>query len=252
MAYEIEEIRSSQEIFYYLLKYRELKEENERNLYRQYVENENIQTLVKYQGETAESAIERYGDTVYLIPKEGNSYLGFTKTQLKTILCRSGATDRDYYLSQFVILTLLMEFYDGQGVSSKTRSFIRMGDLQNRVSERLQEGVAEYDEEAEEREGIAFSDMREAYEALRSDEEGKKTKTTKEGFLHNIAVFLQKQGLIEYVEKDETILTTKKLDQFMDFNVLNENNYARIEKIMRELGQRQVTAVDVEIVKERH
>ncbi len=235
MAYEIDEIRSSQEIFYYLLKYKELREDTEQVLYRQYVENENIQILVKYQGDAAESDIERYGDTVYLIPREGNPYLGYTKTQLKSILCRSGATDRDYYLSQFVILTLLMEFYDGQGVSSKTRDFIRLGDLQNRISERLREGAEEYDEEGEEREGIAFSDMLEAYESLRSDESGKKPKTTKEGLLHNIALFLQKQGLVEYMEKDEQIVTTKKLDQFMDYNVLNENNYSRVEKLLREL-----------------
>ena len=235
MAYEAEEIKCSQEIFYYLLKYRELKEDDERNLYRQYVENENVQTLVKNQGEAAESDIERYSDVIYLIPREGNSCLGFTKTQLKAVLCRSGATDRDYYLSQFVILTLLLEFYDGQGVSSKTRDFIRVGDLQNRISERLAEGTEEYSEEEEEREGIAFSDMLEAYESLKSDENGKKYKTTKEGFIHNILLFLQKQGLIEYVEKDETILTTKKLDQFMDFNVLNENNYSRVEKVLRTL-----------------
>ncbi len=238
MAYEIDEIRCSQEIFYHLLKYRELREDDERNLYRQYAENENIQTLVKNQGEAAESDVERYSDVIYLIPREGNSCLGYTKTQLKSILCRSGATDRDYYLSQFVILTLLMEFYDGQGASSKTRNFIRMGDLQNRVSERLSEGAQEYSEEDEEREGIAFSDMREAYEALKSDESGKKYKTTKEGFIHNIVVFLQKQGLIEYVEKDEIILTTKKLDQFMDFNVLNENNYSRVERLLRELDRK--------------
>lgn len=233
MAYEIDEIRSSQEIFYYLLKHRELKESDDRQLYRQYVENENVQALVKSAGEVSETRIERFGDSVYMIPAEGNSYLGFTKTQLKSILCRSGATDRDYYLSQFVVLTLLMEFYDGQGASSKTRDFIRMGDLQNRVSERLSEGVREFDEEDEDRAGIAFSDMLEAFEALRSDENGRRTKTTKEGFLYNIILFLQKQGLVDYVERDETILTTKKLDQFMDYDILNENNYVRVERILK-------------------
>ncbi len=237
MAYEADEIRCSQEIFYYLLKYRELKEDDEKNLYRQYVENENIQTLVKNQGEVAESNVERYSDAIYLMPKEGNNCLGYTKTQLKSVLCRSGATDKDYYLSQFVILTLLLEFYDGQGVSSKTRNFIRMGDLQNRVSERLAEGAEEFSDEDEEREGIAFHDMLEAYEALKSDENNKKYKTTKEGFIHGIVIFLQKQGLLEYVEKDETILTTKKLDQFMDFNILNESNYSRVEKILRGLDK---------------
>ena len=53
-------------------------------------------------------------------------------------------------------------------------------------------------------------------------------------FLHNILVFLQKQGLVEYVEQDEMIKTTRKLDSFMDWNLLNQNNYRRILKVLGE------------------
>ena len=65
-------------------------------------------------------------------------------------------------------------------------------------------------------------------------EKGSRAKTTKEGFLHNILVFLQKQGLVEYVEQDEMIKTTRKLDSFMDWNLLNQNNYRRILKVLGE------------------
>ena len=121
-----------------------------------------------------------------------------------------------------------MEFFDGQGSSSKTREYIRVGELQNCISGRLREGAQSMDEDEEEKSGIAFSDMLEAFEALRSDERGSRAKTTKEGFLHHILMFLQKQGLIEYVEQDEMIKTTKKLDNFMDWNLLNQNNYQRV------------------------
>lgn len=49
MAYEWEEIRTSQEIFYYLLEHHELREEDEQTLYRAYTEDEQIQNLVKSQ-----------------------------------------------------------------------------------------------------------------------------------------------------------------------------------------------------------
>ena len=231
MAYEIEEVRISQEIFYYLLENHELKEEAEQVLYRAYTEQETVQNLVKSQGEVAGSTIERYGNVIYLIPREENNFLGFSKAQLKSVLCKSNATDRDYYLSQFVILTLLVEFFDGQGSSSKTREYIRVGELQNCISERLKEG-AESTEEQQEEDGIAFSDILQAYEALRSDERGSRARTTKEGFLHQILIFLQKQGLIEYVEQDEMIKTTKKLDSFMDWNLLNQNNYQRVLRVL--------------------
>ena len=40
MGYEAEEIRQSQEIFYYLLEHHELQEEQEQLLYRAYAEQE--------------------------------------------------------------------------------------------------------------------------------------------------------------------------------------------------------------------
>ena len=215
MGYESEEIRQSQEIFYYLLEHHELQEEEEQALYRAYTEQESVQNLVKSQGEIAMCNIERYGNVIYLIPKEENNFLGFSKTQLKAVLCKSNGTDKDYYLSQFVILTLLVEFFDGQGSSSKSREYMRMGELQNCISQRLKEGVKNVSEEEEEQKGIAFSNMMEAYEALRSDEKSTRARTTKEGFLYHILMFLQKQGLIEYVEQDEMIKTTIKLSSFL-------------------------------------
>ncbi len=232
MAYELEEVRTSQEIFYYLLEHHELHEDEEMQLYRAYTEQEEIQNLVKSQGEIAESRIERYGNVIYLIPREENHFLGFSKAQLKAALCKSSGTDKDYYLSQFVVLTLLVEFFDGQGSSSKAREYMRVGDLQNCISNRLKEGAESMDEEQEEQSGIAFSNMLEAYEALRSDDKGSKARTTKEGFLHSILIFLQKQLLIEYVEADEMIKTTKKLDNFMDWNLLNQNNYQRVLRVL--------------------
>lgn len=230
MAYEFEDIKTSQEIFYYLLEHHELQGEIEDILYKAYAEREEVQNLVKSQGELASSTIERYGNVIYLIPKEENNFLGFSKPQLKAALCKSNATDKDYYLSQFAILTILVEFFDGQGSSSKTREYIRVGELQNCISQRLKEGVENAKDEEEE--GIAFQDILEAYEALRSDERGSRARTTKEGFLHQILTFLQKQGLVEYVEQDEMIMTTKKLDNFMDWNLLNQNNYQRIRRVL--------------------
>ena len=211
-----------------------MQEEEEQRLYRAYAEQEAVQNLVKSQGEIAMCNIERYGNVIYLIPKEENNFLGFSKPQLKAVLCKSKGTDKDYYLSQFVILTLLAEFFDGQGSSSKSREYMRVGELQNCISQRLKEGVQNVSEEEEEQKGIAFSNMMEAYEALRSDEKSTRARTTKEGFLYHILMFLQKQGLIEYVEQDEMIKTTRKLDSFMDWNLLNQNNYQRILKVLGE------------------
>ena len=52
--------------------------------------------------------------------------------------------------------------------------------------------------------------------------------------MHAILLFLENQGLIEYIQEDEMIKTTKKLDSLMDWNLLNQNNYQRIRKVLGE------------------
>lgn len=234
MSYQLEEVKLSQQIFYHLLTHRELSEHQDKALYYAYTSNEVVMNLVKSQGDIANCVIERYGSSIYLIPKEENECLGFSKRELKKALCKSSGTDKDYYLSQFVILTLLVEFYDGQGQSAKGRDFIRVGELQNIIADRLKEGATYYEEEVQQQVGIAYSNMLEAFEALRSDDKGSKQKTTKEGFLHGIFKFLQEEQLIEYIEADEMITTTKKLDQLMDFNLLNQNNFNRVLHVLKE------------------
>lgn len=233
MAYDLEEIEYSQRIFYYLIKNKELSENLDKELYREYSENENVANLVNNQAKYSSSTIGKYGSVIYMIPDVDNYVFGFSKNELKRSICHSKATDKDYYIAQFVILTLLTEFYDGQGSSSKAREFMRLGNLQNLIAEKLEEGSKREEEsESENRIGkFAYSNMLEAYNSLRS-EDGSTKRTTKEGFFHHIFRFLEGQGLIEYVKEDEMITTTEKLDNFMNWNLLNENNYDKLQRIM--------------------
>lgn len=238
MAYEAESVSYSQKIFYYLLCHGSLSDTDSgaADLYRAYVEREEITSLVKNQAEIAECRVERYGSTIYLMPDIDNKYLGFTKAGLKKEICKPGETDRDYYLAQFVILTLLVEFYDGQGSRSKSREFLKLGELQNTVSKRLRAGL-ELEEEREndradrrtaDENVLDYRSMSEAYEALKSVEAGSRSKFTKEGFVSIICSFLDRQGLIIFVPEDEMIKTTPKLDNIMEYKILGKDNYARI------------------------
>lgn len=232
MAYEMENIKTGQKIFYYLLCNSRLSDTKEPDLYKAYVENEDVMNLVKSQGEISDCMIERYGNTIYMMPKIDNPVLGYTKVELKREICKSGATDKDYYLSQFIILTLLAEYYDGQGSRCKSRDFIKSGELQNIVSERLRAAVRE--EEELERTGIDYQSISEAFESLRSDDKTSRKKTTKEGILNVIMDFLEEQELIIYIKEDEMIKTTKKLDDIMEMRLLSRSNY---ERVMQALGR---------------
>lgn len=232
MAYELNDIKLSQEIFYYLLEHKQLNENEDSKLYRSYVENGAVRLLTKSQAEIAKVAISQYGRTIYIIPEEDNNFLGYTKQELKQKLCKSGALERDYYLAQFVIIVLLLEFYDGQGKTSKVREYIKIGELQNKIENYLKSAANQYDEEEQNVNGLMFASMLEAYGALKSDEKLNRRKTTKEGFLYNILSFLETQGLVQYIEQDEMVRVTEKLDVFMDYNILNKENYRRVLSVM--------------------
>ena len=211
MSYEINNIKIANKIFYELLKMGEIKEDENEELYRAYSENEDIMNLVKTQGEECECDIEKYMGVIYLIPKEEN----------------------DYYLSQFVILTLWVQFYNSNGYSSLSKNFIKIGEFINILESKLKEGASRSKEE-EDNGGIAFSNILEKYQALKVTEKQSAAKTTKEGFIRGILDFLDKQGLIYYIKDDDMIKTTKKLDNFMDWNLLNRNNYYRVLKALGE------------------
>lgn len=227
--YNIDDIKLANNIFYYLVSNKEINEEDSPEYFRNYCESQEIMNLVKSQGEAFNVKVEKYGTTIYLIPNEDNNFLGFSKNELKKELCKSNATDKDYYLSQFVILTLLVEFYSSQGRDSKSRDSLRGGEFLNIISDRLKEAVEREDlEKIQADSGIAYENIYEKWEGLRSSDQKNRQKTTKEGFISNILKFLENQGLINYIEHDDIILTTSKLDNFMNFNILNKNNYERV------------------------
>ena len=236
MAYTIEEIEKSQEIFYYLLKYHELNANKDKDLYKAFTDSESVQVLVRSQGKIAECEINRYEDVIYLIPNEDNYFLGFSKTDLRQQLCKSNNTEQDYYLSLFAIMVLILNFYDGYGSDCKIRDYIKFGELQNSIGEYLKRGIARHPSEDEQNEfGLMFTAMSESYESLKSDEKISRRKTTKEGFLYAIIKFLQDQDLVIFIEQDEMIKTTKKFDHFMNWNLLDVNNYERVLSVMQEL-----------------
>lgn len=233
--YNPEQISTAMKIFYYLMQYGELTADKEKEMYRTYSESEEIMNLVKLQGEQCKCSIQKYSGVIYLIPDEDNDFLGYSKAELKKELCKSTANDKDYYLSQFVILTLLNEIYGSSGKSSKSRNFIKFGELLNIIAKRLETAVSnENVEEIEKNSGIAFTNITEKWDALKSDEKSSSYKTSKEGFMYAILSFLEAQNLINFIKDDDMIIPTPKLDNFMDWNILNRNNYERIQEAFGE------------------
>jgi hypothetical protein len=239
--YNSEQISAAIRIYYYLLQYGELSIEDDKELYRAYADSEEVMNLVRTYGSESDCSIERYNGVLYLIPGENNEFLGFSKADLKRRLCRSDANDKDYYLSQFMILTLLSTFYNSNGRSSKSRSFIKLGEFMNLVSEKLAlaetyQGI----EEIEKKSGLAVCNLLEKWNALKGSDVRTTSRTTKEGFITGIIRFMEEQGLFDYIEEDDMLKPTKKLDNFIDWNILNRSNYETILEAFQEIEERTI------------
>ena len=64
--------------------------------------------------------------------------------------------------------------------------------------------------------------------------EGLKGKDDERGIPLSYPEFSGETGLIDFVEGTEMIKTTKKLDSFMDWNLLNQNH--QFQRVLKELG----------------
>lgn len=235
MSYELESIRIVQELFYALLNNEYmLKEEEHRDLFREYTKSADIRTLLKQQAEVSNCKVMMYGDVLYLIPNIDNQLLGYTTAELKKELCYSGALNDDYYLSQFIILCMFLEFYDGSSSNVRVREFLKFHELESIVSKELENGVLNEKEKDLEDDEINFTILQERYEALLSKDDITRSRKTKEGFILKIIDFLEKQNLINYLREDEMIIPTEKLDQFMENNLLNKKNLDRVMKVLGE------------------
>lgn len=240
MSYTSDNITRAAGIFYYLLKNGQLSMEDDRAMYKEYCEDEDIMNLVKLQAEECDCSIQRYSGVIYMIPHEDNDFLGFSKSELKREMCRANANDKDYYLSQFIILVILSQFYGSSGKTSKSRSFMKFGDLLNAVGDTFKSAAEKENlDDIEKRSGIAFTNILERWDALKGSEKNTTSKTTKEGFATAVLNFLENQGLISFIKDDDMIFTKPKLDNFMDWDILNKNNYDRIQEAFREVTNEQ-------------
>ncbi len=235
MAFDWEEVRQSQEIFAALLEKQEIRERSSmKALFDTYMTSESVQELVKSQCEAVGCTAICYVDVIYLIPNQDNRWLRYSKADLKRRLCHSDASEIDYYLAQFAILCLLLEFYDEQGSEHKMREYIRSGDLLNSIGNRLEEGRSKYSEEEQEAYGIVFTRMCQRYESMKAGTLTSKSRATKTGFLSAILSFFEEQGLVALSDGGDFIRTTDKLDHFMDWNLLNTANFSRVLAVVKE------------------
>lgn len=233
MEYKTSAIHTSQEIISAILANSgALKRQLYPELFDTYVSDQKVQQLVNNQVEYLDSSLVFSRDVIYLIPNTENRFFGYSKNELQSKLCKGDSRSVDYYLAEFVILVLLLEFFSDKNYTKASRSYIKRVEFMESVKSHLLSGVKANEDRDPEDIEIDFEGMHNAYEALRN-EEGSSAKTTKEGFIDNILIFLENQGLVK--RDDDKIYRTEKLRVLVESHLINKERLDEVRTILEDI-----------------
>jgi len=224
-------LEKAMRIYYFLLKDGELTIDKNKELYLDYSDSE-VRNLLEIMAKESDVTIEKYNQVVYLIPNEDNDVIGIKDMELQKVISYD-ARKIDFYLSQYIITILITVFYSGRGNFVKSRDFIRLGELEEIVTERLNFANGKKNIEREQEEArFNITAMFEHWSALQIDEAGRRK--TKYGYIRSVCSFLAKHDLLIYDALEEDIRPTNKMTHLMTYHFLQLDRLEMIEKLLNE------------------
>jgi hypothetical protein len=228
----MEHIKSAVKIFKVLLEQGEISKREQAFLYSEYLEAE-VQEVLSVFEEEFEFRLLNFSDTVYLAPAMNSHILGIQPGELRRRYFGSNATNKDVYLSFYIMMYIFYEFYSGKNKDPKKTDFIQVSHLINRLDERF-ERLAKLEKEeldkAEEEYGVNLATCIDIWMNLLVDHETKRR--TKNKIIETVVDILEEQKLAYMVENQ--IRTTKKLDILMRQYYLNAD---RVKLISEAFGR---------------
>jgi hypothetical protein len=226
--YSIEDIKKSIRIYNFLQQNGELTLNDDKEIYTSY-SDENVKEILKAIGEEAKVYIRKYDDTIYLIPEVENEFLGYKRAELKKeIFGRTDTRNIDYYLAMYIIILLITEFYGGKGSKVRTRDFIEIGDIDEKITDKLETFINHDNEASKFSAGIAIIDISKHWFTLINEDEAKSVRTRR-WYIYQVCSFLKKEKMIN-IQDDTIIIPTNKLNRlvanyFLNFERLDEINH---------------------------
>lgn len=233
--YILEDIRKAMRLYNYLLSQGELTVKDDKELFT-YFSDAKVREIIEAIEEESRVSIKKYDDTIYLIPDVDNEFLGYKRWELKKeIFPRGDMKNIDLFLAMYIILQLTSEFYSGKGNNVKIRDLIQLGELDEKITERLEMFLSSEDKKADEETGLVITDISKYWFTLINEDDATATRTRR-WYIAQVMNFLKRENLIS-IQDETVIIPTSK------FNRLAANyflNYERLEDINRILSQRSI------------
>jgi hypothetical protein len=231
--YILEEIRKAMRLYNYLLEHGELTVKEDKELF-QYFSEVKIREIIEAFEEESRVSIKKFDDTIYFIPNVDNDFLGYKRSELKKeIFPRGEMKNIDLYLAMYIMIQLTSEFYSGKGANVKIRDLIQLGELDEKITERLELFTDSEDKSVDEETGLAITDIAKYWFTL-TNEDDTAVFRTRRWYISQVMAFLKKENLIN-IQDETVIIPTSK------FNRLAANyflNYERLEDINRILSEK--------------
>ncbi|OZM56440.1 hypothetical protein CIB95_11740 [Lottiidibacillus patelloidae] len=226
-------VKSGIQIFKILVEHGQLDRDDHSDLFIEYLNSEVQEVLSDFE-EEMDCKIIKLNNSIYLLPNFDNSLLGFRNKDFRSSF-GSGATNSDVYLSYYITMFLLHQFYGGKNQNPKQRDFIRVMTLIDDLDQKF-EAILSTDEEdmiaVEEELNINLIRIAEVWNQKIVHEENKRS--TKYGTVIRICSLLEQEKLIRLLEDKKEIRTTKKLDDLMTYYFLNDSRIQEINSIFKE------------------
>jgi len=222
-------LEKAMRIYYFLLKNGELTFDENKELYLDYSDSE-VRNVLEIMARESNVTIEKYNQVIYLIPNEENDILGIKEMDLQKIISYD-ARKIDFYLAQYIIITIILVFFSGKGSYVKSRDFIRISGLEEIITSRLDYANSKKNIDREQEEAkFNITAMYEHWSALQIDEQGKRK--TKYGYIRSVCAFLEKHNLLVYDTVEEDIRPSNKLTHLMTYSFLDGNRLETINKLL--------------------
>lgn len=225
----MEHVQSAVRIFRLLLAQGEINRREHSALYGEYLESE-VQAVLAVFEEEFECRFLNFDDTVYLVPDINGQIIGIQPGELRRYF-GANATNRDVYLSYYIMMFIFHEFYSGKNKDPKKTDFLQVSHLINRLDERFSR-LDKMDGEAmdalEETFSINLAACTDIWMNMHADHESKRK--TKTRVIEAVVRLLEDHKLAYMVENQ--IRTTKKLDILMRQYYLSSDRVQQIEEAL--------------------
>jgi hypothetical protein len=225
--YSMDDIKMALRLYNFLQQHGELTIDQDKELYNSFNEN-NIRDILIEIGEEVEVHIKKYDDTIYIIPYVDNEFLGYKRAELKReIFGRTDIRNIEYFLSMYIIIVLISEFYSGGSSNVPIRDLVDIGEIDERLTDKLEFLQKKDNKQLEDETSLAISDIAKYWFTLINEDDSAKIRTRR-WYIYQVCKFLKNENLVN-IQDETVIIPTNKMKRlvsnyFLDYERLSEIN----------------------------